>query len=131
MKGSPHATDPTERWLGTKNKVKRKARFKEAKIGVPLTNPQGVEPLLEHPASKEVAGILMKTVVDIDKDRLMGKRLDANRTKKRGVGVDNPFKDAVLTQAPSKTARSFPVTSPKVNTPRRVTVFGNNDEELE
>ena len=51
--------------LGTKNKVKNKAGFKEVKIEEPLPNPQGVALLLEHPASKEVPAILMRTVVDI------------------------------------------------------------------
>lgn len=46
----------------------KKLGFKEVKIEVPLTNPQVVEPLLEHTASKEVPAILMKTIVDIDKD---------------------------------------------------------------
>lgn len=43
MKVSPDAMDHRERkWLETKNKVKMKSGFKEVKIEVLLTNPQGV-----------------------------------------------------------------------------------------
>lgn len=60
----------------------------------------------------------------------MYKRLAANVSKKWGLGVaNNPFKDSIVTQGPGKTAISLLVTSPKVNTPRRLTVFGTNDEE--
>lgn len=45
------------------------------------------------------------------------------------MGVNNPFKDALLTQGPGKPATSPPVTSPKVNTPTRFTGLGNNEEE--
>ena len=54
----------------------------------------------------------MKTIVDIDKDRLVGKRIATNITKKRRA--NNPFKESVLIQGPGKTAISLPVTSFKV-----------------
>jgi hypothetical protein len=72
MKVSPDATNPTERrWLVIKNKTKRKIGFKEVKIDVSLTSPQVVELLLEHEDSKEVPAVLMKIIVDIDKERQM------------------------------------------------------------
>lgn len=69
MKGNPDVTGPTVRkWLGTKNKVKRKVGFKEVKIEESLSTPQVVKALLEYAASKEVPAILVRTVADIQTD---------------------------------------------------------------
>ena len=46
-----------------------------------MTAPQQVEPIIERALQKEVPNILMKTIVNLDKDRVMGKRLAMNITK--------------------------------------------------
>lgn len=48
---------------------------KEVKIDILLTAPQQVEPIIERASQKEVLSMLITTVIDLDKDRLMGKRL--------------------------------------------------------
>jgi hypothetical protein len=40
-----------------------------------------MELIIERPSQKEVPSILMKTIVNLDKDRVMGKRLAMNITK--------------------------------------------------
>jgi hypothetical protein len=40
-----------------------------------------VEPIIERASQKEIPSVLMKTIVDLDRDKLMGKRLAMNPTK--------------------------------------------------
>ena len=52
--------------------------MQELKIGIPLTAPQQVETIVEKASQKEIPGTLMKTIVNLDRDRLMVKRLAMN-----------------------------------------------------
>lgn len=68
-------------WQDTNCIVKTKTKFKEVKIDIPLAAPQQVEPTIERASQKEIPSVLMKTIVDLDRDKLMGKRLAMNPTK--------------------------------------------------
>ena len=70
-------------WQDTNHIVKNKTKCKEVKIDSSLTAPQQVEPIIERVSQKEIPSILMKTIIDLDKDRLMGKRLAMNIMKER------------------------------------------------
>lgn len=75
-------SDSVERgWQDINCNVKNKTKYKEVKIDIPLAVPQQVEPVIERASQKKLPSILMKTIADIDKDRLMGKRLVMNITK--------------------------------------------------
>nr|XP_045010332.1 THUMP domain-containing protein 1-like [Jaculus jaculus] len=58
-------------------------------IDLDLINPERVKPFVESVSKKQVPAVLMKTVQDLDKDRLMGKRLAMNIVKKQ-MDLINP-----------------------------------------
>ena len=75
-------SDSVERaWQDNNCIVKNKTKCKEVKIDSSLTAPQQVEPIIERVSQKEIPSVLMKTIVDLDRDKLMGKRLAMNITK--------------------------------------------------
>ena len=100
-------------WQDTNCIVKTKTKFKEVKIDIPLAAPQQVEPTIERASQKEIPSVLMKTIVDLDEDQLMGKRLTMNVTKR--LKDSNPLKNALETGL----VPSLPVTVPRLQTPGR------------
>ena len=56
--------------------------MKEIKLKIELTDPDTVTAVIEKAPKKEVSALLMKTVQDVDKDRIMGKKLALNMVRK-------------------------------------------------
>lgn len=71
-------------WYDVGKKVKGKAGMAPITFGGPLTTPIAVEKCLEKCKKNQTPAVLMKTVQDIDRDRIMGKRLAMNITQKKG-----------------------------------------------
>lgn len=69
-------------WQDTNHIVKNVIKCKKVKIHNPLTRPKQVETIMERTAQKEVLSTLIKTIADSNKDRLLGKILAMNITKK-------------------------------------------------
>ena len=85
------SSDPVERaWQDTIWIVKNNAKCKEVKIDMPLTALQQVQSIIERTSQKEGPSILRKSIVDLDKDRLMGEKLAMKWWKD-----PNPFKTAL------------------------------------
>lgn len=78
-----------------------------------MTAPPQVGPIIERTKQKEVPGILVKTIVDLVKDRLMAKRLAMYITKQ--WKDFNPFKNALE----SGPVLSLPLTASRLQTPGR------------
>lgn len=84
--GGPPEAEEEQRWLETAEIVKDRIGMSPTNVKMELTNPQVVAPIMDKAPKKEIPALLMKTVQDIDKDRLMGKRLAMNITRRtRGL----------------------------------------------
>lgn len=80
------AEDETEKkWIKTAIKVKERIGMNPTDIETTLTQPELIEPLIDKAPKKEVAAIMMKTIQDLDKDRVMGKRLAYNLVQRKGL----------------------------------------------
>lgn len=82
-------------------------------VGVQLSNPDIVEPILARAGKKEVPGILCKVINDIEEDRQRGKRLVKEALLKSG----NPFLAKVYEEQLEETSKAMPVTITKLSTP--------------
>lgn len=95
------------KWMETAQAVDSRIGMSATDVKIDLNSPEIVKPLVEKAPKKEIPALLMKTVQDIDKDRLMGKRLAMNIVRKQRDLI-NP--------EPSPTL-SFPVITTTKKTP--------------
>ncbi|XP_059101848.1 uncharacterized protein LOC131895456 [Peromyscus eremicus] len=118
--GREYQDEVEEQWGKVASKVKNKAGMKSVNVTNTLTNPDVVEQELEGCSKAQTTALLMKTVQDIDKDRLMGKRLALNIVRKEQERSATPGWNG------RNTVPSFPVSTQSKRTPIRSTISALN-----
>ena len=94
--GKEPETEVEQKWCDIAKITKDKIGYmKPTDIKMELTDPQLLNPILDRAPKKEVPAILVKIIQDIDKGRLMGKRLALNITRRRADLASQPQSEAV------------------------------------
>lgn len=116
--GKKPETETEEKWMDTARVVEQRIGMRPTKVETNITSPQVLKPLVELAPKGEVPALLMKTVQDIDKDRIMGKRLALNVVQTKGL--INPINSGPAREL----TEALPVTTSTVkrnkNAPRTV-----------
>lgn len=87
---------------------------KGTNVEIPMSNPDTAKPIMQRADKKEIPGILLKIISDVDEDRMRGKRLVAEAIKKNS---NNPFLKDIMEEM--ENAESCPVSLMKTSTPGR------------
>lgn len=88
--GKEAQTEEELKWENAAQAVKGKIGMKPVDISHLLTDPDVVQNTVEQVKKDQVPGVIMKAVQDIDKDRIMEKRLALNVAKSRGSQINSP-----------------------------------------
>lgn len=96
-------TEGEEKWFETAQAVKGRLGMAPVDINFDLMDPDVIKPLVETAPKKQVPALLMKTVQDLDKDRLMGKRLAMNIVRKQRELATPPDPTFVTPSLPVET----------------------------
>lgn len=101
-------SDPTEEnWLDASLQVKGKLGMTPIKINQDITKPETFIDIGQGCSKSQMPALMMKTIQDIDRDRMFGKSLALEHIRRRQGGLDQPSQEA------------YPVTTQIKRTPIR------------